>query len=274
MISDFKKFLHNTGSFVCRNSMLITALAALITTISLLAAMFLIYVSKSEGQAFKPDPADQTSLTPVSASVTSSETSALVSTTTASAMGYNVISEPDNDEVFVKVTDYIPTIHVELKYATTDNISGQVIYDFTDAYLRYGTVKKLAKVQEQLLAQGYSLKVWDAYRPPYAQFVLWEAYPHAKYVANPYSGYSSHSRGGCVDLTLVTASGENIEMPTGFDDFSSRADRDYSDVASDARSNAILLENAMKDNGFMPYSGEWWHFNDTVTYDIEDQFIP
>ena len=51
--------------------------------------------------------------------------------------------EPADDD-FVRVQDYIPDIRVELKYATADNFTGTVIYGFSDAYLRYGTVKKLA----------------------------------------------------------------------------------------------------------------------------------
>lgn len=68
------------------------------------------------------------------------------------------------------VRDYIPSVYVDLKYASKDNFTGTAIYDFTDAYLRYGTVKKLAEVQQELLEQGYSLKIWDAYRLVSAQF--------------------------------------------------------------------------------------------------------
>ena len=92
--------------------------------------------------------------------------------------------EPEEpaDETLVTVTDYIPGIFVELKYATEDNFTGQVIYGFTDARLRYGTVKKLARVQAALLEQGYSLKIWDACRPVSAQFALWEVCPDPVYV--------------------------------------------------------------------------------------------
>ena len=117
--------------------------------------------------------------------------------------------EPEEpaDETLVTVTDYIPGIFVELKYATEDNFTGQVIYGFTDARLRYGTVKKLARVQAALLEQGYSLKIWDACRPVSAQFALWEVCPDPVYVANPNKGYSSHSRGNTVDVTLVLSDG-------------------------------------------------------------------
>lgn len=180
--------------------------------------------------------------------------------------------EPEEpaDEALVAVTDYIPSIFVELKYATEDNFTGQVIYDFTDARLRYGTVKKLARVQAALLEQGYSLKIWDACRPVSAQFALWEVCPDPVYVANPNKGCSSHSRGNTVDVTLVLSDGTEIEMPTGFDDFSTLADRDYSDVPEPARSNALLLEDAMSGQGFKCYSGEWWHFTDEDSYPVAE----
>ena len=78
---------------------------------------------------------------------------------------------------------------MDLKYATEDNFTNQVIYDFTEPVLRLGTVKKLAKVQETLLKKGYSLKIWDAYRPTEAQFRLWEVCPDPDYVSDPNKGF-------------------------------------------------------------------------------------
>jgi D-alanyl-D-alanine dipeptidase len=174
------------------------------------------------------------------------------------------------DTDYVKVVDYIPTIYVELKYGTTDNISGTVIYDFKNAYLRYGTVKKLMKVQTELNAMGYSMKIWDAYRPVEAQYKLWAAKPDARYIADPNKGYTSHSLGNTIDVTLVNADGSAIDMPTGFDNFTSKGDRDYSDVTPEQRGNALLLENIMKRYEFKPYSGEWWHFQDEQSYTYVD----
>lgn len=174
----------------------------------------------------------------------------------------------------VPVADYIPDIPVDLKYAGEDNFTGQVIYDFTEAYLRYGTVQKLASAQEALATEGYSLLIWDAFRPTEAQFRLWEVCPDPVYVANPERGFSSHSRGNTVDVTLVLADGSPAEMPTGFDDFSPLADRDYSDVPETAAANARLLEDVMTNCGFKPYSGEWWHFSDTDSYPVEEDFVP
>lgn len=178
--------------------------------------------------------------------------------------------EPEDDE-YVLVNKYIPDIYVELMYATDNNFTGVRIYDFTDAYLRYGTVKKLANVQKELKEQGYSLKIWDAYRPFEAQQKLWEVYPDPNYVANPANGMKKHNLGGTVDITMVAADGSVISMPTEFDDFSLKADRDYSDIEDEeVVKNVMILQNAMENNGFTGYQGEWWDYSDTVEYEAVD----
>lgn len=178
--------------------------------------------------------------------------------------------EPEDDE-YVLVNKYIPDIYVELMYATDNNFTGVRIYGFTDAYLRYGTVKKLANVQKELKEQGYSLKIWDAYRPFEAQQKLWEVYPDPNYVANPADGMKKHNLGGTVDITMVAADGSIIPMPTEFDDFSLKADRNYSDIDNEeAVKNVMILQNAMENNGFTGYQGEWWDYSDTVEYEAVD----
>ena len=178
--------------------------------------------------------------------------------------------EPEDDE-YVLVNKYIPDIYVELMYVTDNNFTGVRIYDFTDAYLRYGTVKKLANVQKELKEQGYSLKIWDAYRPFEAQQKLWEVYPDPNYVANPANGMRRHNLGGTVDITMVAADGSVISMPTEFDDFSLKADRNYSDIDNEeAVNNVMILQSAMENNGFTGYQGEWWDYSDTVEYEAVD----
>lgn len=172
----------------------------------------------------------------------------------------------DTDLVLVK--DYIPDVYIDLKYATTDNFTKTVIYKDGNAYLRYGTVKKLIQVQEELVQMGYSLLIWDAYRPVEAQFKLWEICPDATYVSNPNKGFSKHSRGNTIDITLVTLDGKEIEMPTGFDDFSKKADRDYTDVSETVARNSRMLEQLMEDVGFKGYFGEWWHYSDVTEYEV------
>ncbi len=175
---------------------------------------------------------------------------------------------------FVNVAEYVPGIRIELKYAGTDNFTKKIIYDFSTAWLRRGTVDKLIKVQEELKTLGYSLKIWDAYRPVSAQEALWEAYPDANYVADPAKGFSAHSRGNTIDVTLVKLDGSAVAMPTGFDDFTALADRDYSDCEEAAAKNAKLLEDIMTKHGFKGYEKEWWHFTDTTQYQVEEFFNP
>ncbi len=179
------------------------------------------------------------------------------------------VEEPADTD-FVKITDYIPDIVIDLKYATTDNFTGTVIYDFEDAYLRYGTVKKLAVAQEKFKSMGYYIKIWDAYRPFAAQEKLWQVCPNPRYVANPANGMKAHNLGGTIDMTLVTFAGNEVEMPTAFDDFSLRADRDYSDVSETAAENARMMERVMTECGFYGYAGEWWDYSDTTAYEAYD----
>lgn len=188
------------------------------------------------------------------------------------------ITEPvdaPEDEELVRVLDYIPSVRQALVYATAENFTGQVIYDFTDAYLRYGTVKKLAQVCRELAEQGLGLLIWDGFRPVSAQAKLWQICPDPTYVSPPGTGTQNHCRGIAVDVTLVDLqTGALLPMPSGFDEFSALGDRDYGDCSPEAAQNAMLLEQTMVKYGFKPYAAEWWHFSDTESYPIEENFDP
>ena len=88
------------------------------------------------------------------------------------------------------------------------------------------------------------------------------------YVADPTNGFSKHSRGNTVDISLIKTNGDPVEMPSDFDDFTSRADRNYSDVSQAARENARYLKAVMTAAVFVGYSGEWWHYSDSVDYPV------
>lgn len=185
-------------------------------------------------------------------------------------------TEPEEDaSLLVKVTDYLSGVKVMLRYATEDNFTGEKIYDFEDAYLRCGTVEKLKKVCRELAQQGIGIVIWDGFRPVNAQAKLWECCPDANFVSHPITGTRSHCRGSAVDVTLYDlATGELLEMPSDFDEFSALGDRDYSDCSEEAAKNARLLESVMKKYGFSAYQKEWWHFSDTESYPVETFFDP
>ena len=176
------------------------------------------------------------------------------------------ISTPSINNDMVNLQSFIPNITVNLHYATQDNFTKQVIYDFTKAYLRRATALKLKAASAELNSLGYTLEIWDAYRPPAAQFKLWNAYPDPSFVADPNTTHSNHSCGCAIDITLMK-DGVEILMPSAFDQFGATADRDYSDVTPEAAANATLLETTLKKYDLVPYKNEWWHFDDSVKYD-------
>ena len=206
-----------------------------------------------------------TSTTTTTTTVTSVPVSSTVSTRTVTV---TTVREDVPDGELVRILDYIPDAVIDLRYATTNNFTGTVIYDDAEAYLCYGSVKKLAKVQEALKEKGFSIIVWDAYRSEEAQYRLWEVCPDPTYVADPRNGTTSHSRGNTIDLGIVYTDGSEVELPSGFDEFSLIADRDYSDVSAEAGENSRLLESIMNEYGFNGYWGEWWHYSDKDIYDI------
>ena len=182
--------------------------------------------------------------------------------------------EPKDTE-FVRVVDYISSVKQDLAYATTKNFTERRIYDFTDAYLRYGTVKKLIPVCDELKKQGFGLLIWDGFRPVTAQKMLWDICPDPNYVSHPTTGKRGHSRGNTLDVTLYSLStGEPLAMPSDFDVFTAAADRNYDDCSTEAAANARLLEQTMARHGFTPYQAEWWHFSDTKDYPVEEAFYP
>lgn len=165
---------------------------------------------------------------------------------------------------FVDIQQIIPSVDLDIKYATTDNFTHTKLYDSPQAFLRRGTADKLKKVADEVDKKGYRLKIWDAYRSPDVQFAMWNLVPDTRYVANPYKGYSNHSRGSAVDLTLVDIQGSELAMPTGFDNFTTVAAR------SNENENAKYLKEVMVKYGFKPLATEWWHFDDKDAYQPAD----
>ncbi len=161
----------------------------------------------------------------------------------------------------VDITELDSTIVVELKYATADNFLKDTLYSANICLLRRVVAERLIKVHRSLRPMGLGLKIWDGYRPLSVQKKMWGKLPDPRYVANPQRG-SNHNRGAAVDVTLVDMEGNELEMPTDFDDFSQKAGSDYPYVSGPAKTNRKILQDAMRTQGFITISSEWWHFND------------
>ena len=165
------------------------------------------------------------------------------------------------DERLVEVTaDNIPGVVLEMRYATTNNITGKSLYPEAKAYLRRETVRRLAKVARELERKGYRLVIWDAWRPASAQKALWAAKPDGRYLTPP-SKISRHRRGTSVDVTLADPSGKLLGMPSDHDEFNARADEDFSDVSKEVATRARILRKEMFAAGFSGVPDEWWHYD-------------
>lgn len=166
------------------------------------------------------------------------------------------------DPELVEIRAIDPSIIVELRYAGTHNITGHAIYPTNmPALVRPSVAERLVRAQNFLRSYHFGLKIWDAWRPQLAQVKLWELTHNGSYVADPASGNGSlHTWGVAVDATLVDASGHDIEMPTGFDEFTPAAMLRYKGEDEVVKWHLRLLQRAMTLGGFYGLRTEWWHF--------------
>lgn len=152
-------------------------------------------------------------------------------------------------------------IPLDIRYATPNNFMKTTLYPVAKAYLRAPAANALADVQRELATQGIGIKVFDGYRPYRVTVAMWEPIKNPDYVADPAKG-SRHNRGAAVDLTLIDLkTGNELTMPTPYDDFTSRAHHDFNDLPEEALKNRALLRDVMAKHGFEPLPSEWWHYD-------------
>ena len=193
-----------------------------------------------------------------------------------------VFGEPVNVDSsgFVVLTDIVPEIEVELRYYTNYNFIGDRIrgYEEPVALVTKETAYALKKVNSELAPLGYTLKVYDAYRPQKAvdHFVEWARdlndvrmknyfYPEEKKENLFSNGFiatrSGHSRGSTVDVTLYDVRNEcDVDMGGTFDYFGYRSYPDYPYLTEQQKNNRNLLRSVMLKNGFRGIDTEWWHY--------------
>jgi len=180
---------------------------------------------------------------------------------------------PEQVADLVDVKEVNPRIIVDMKYATEDNFVKKRLYDSNTCFLKRPTAIKLDAVQKELERINLGLKVWDCYRPLAVQQILWTILPDERYVANPEKG-SRHNRASSVDVTLVDSQGKELQMPTGFDDFSPRAHHQHQDLPDQVIRNRALLKGLMEKAGFIPLPEEWWHYDDKKWKKFDTLDIP
>ena len=166
-----------------------------------------------------------------------------------------------SEKKLIEVTsEKVPGLVLEIRYATEQNITGKKIYADKRAWLREETIRKLAQVARELEEKGYRLVLWDGWRPASAQKALWAAKPDGRFLTPP-NRISRHTRGTSVDVSLADRNGKTLEMPSDHDEFTDRADEDFSDVPKEVAQRARLLRKAMFRAGFSGVPDEWWHYD-------------
>jgi D-alanyl-D-alanine dipeptidase len=178
----------------------------------------------------------------------------------------------DQRKELIDLEKFIPDVVLDIRYATTNNFTGEKIYNLPKAYARRPVAVSLKKAQEEFRKHGYGIKVFDAYRPYAATVKFYEVYPDTTFVASPYRG-SRHNRGCAIDMTLIDLrTGEELRMPTGYDAFVREARPTYPVNDAVVRKNRALLITVMDKYGFRVNASEWWHFDfrGYQTYEVLD----
>lgn len=163
----------------------------------------------------------------------------------------------------IELIEIDPTLKLDIRYATTNNFTGRVLYPAPRAFLQRPAAEALKRANQKLRKQGYGLLIFDGYRPWAITKLFWDVTSgdQRNYVADPAKG-SKHNRGCAVDLSLFDLqTGKEIELPSAYDEMTQRAWPTYKGGSSAARRLRDLLRRTMEAEGFRVNEYEWWHFD-------------
>lgn len=150
-------------------------------------------------------------------------------------------------------------VSLDIAYATPRNITGRPVYRRAACFLNAEAAALLGRAIEAAARLGLRLKIFDAFRPSEAQWILWNHRPDPEFLADPRRG-SPHSRGAAIDLTLTDASGAELDMGTPFDAFTPLSHHGATAISVAAQRNRLLLLGLMTTAGWDFYRNEWWHY--------------
>jgi D-alanyl-D-alanine dipeptidase len=170
--------------------------------------------------------------------------------------------QKDSTKKMIELKTLMPKLVYDLRYATTNNFMHRLMYpeNTKNTFLRLPAAMALQKVQQELNGRGLGLKIFDAYRPYSVTVKFWELVKDERYVANPAKG-SGHNRGIAVDLTIINLrTGEELNMGTGFDNFTDTAHQTFTHLSEEIIQNRHLLRSTMERYGFNAFETEWWHY--------------
>lgn len=148
---------------------------------------------------------------------------------------------------------------IDLAYAGENNFTGQPVYARAACYLHGDAERALSRAVILAAVHGLRLKIFDAFRPSEAQWVLWNHTPDPEFLADPRRG-SPHSRGVAVDVTLIDGGGRELDMGTPFDAFTPLSHHGNLAVSAEAQRNRALLLGLMTAADWDFYRNEWWHY--------------
>jgi D-alanyl-D-alanine dipeptidase len=167
-----------------------------------------------------------------------------------------------------------PTLKLDIRYATSNNLVGRPVYEEARAFLQRPGADALVQVNNEFKQMGYRLLIFDGYRPWSVTKLFWDITPKEskKFVADPKKG-SRHNRGCAIDLSLYeVTTGKEVQMPGAYDEQTERSYPNYGGGTDEQRKMRDLLRSKMEAHGFTVYEYEWWHFdyNDWRSYKIQN----
>ncbi len=166
-------------------------------------------------------------------------------------------TDVSNDGVDISSYD----VKISMKLSTSDTSIGEPFYNSNLCMLQYDTLQKLIKAIDIFKRDGYTVVIYDAYRPTSVQQRWFDVVKVHKWVANPKIGMGGvHDRGTAIDMSLIGPDGKELEMPTPMHTFTVESARNSTTMSKKARANMEYMTNVMVSVGFSYINSEWWHF--------------